>query len=743
MEWIVIFILIFVVIRLSSKLSHIEEEIKSLRTLFAPGEKKYNAPDVVKPTVSYHKDDYDPKKSSAKTDDENIQEVAKIVLPGARKKAREGIDQNLEFKFGSKIVTGIGVVALLFGVGFFLRFAFEQNLINEETRIILGFILGFVLLGFGEYTRLKKYESYSQIVTGGGLGMLYLCLYASYNYYHFISQPIAFIGMILVTALGVFLAARYNSVYLACFTQAGGFLTPFLLPSATSNYHGLFIYILLLDIGMCLIAVKQFWRVLIYGSFGGSAIIYLLWFTTSNGLSIFFFPFFYATLLFAIFLILPLFQFIIKNKAVATDDIALFTINPALYYFLSYTILQQRYPEWTGFFTAVLAGVYLLLSYLVRRYAQEENSIVSDLFLWISLVLMVLVVPIQFEKSLVTIAWAAEAAVFSFIGIKRNSRFIQILSFLLFEAVAIRLIAFESAIYAKDLMILNGRMLTYLLSIGFFGVGAYFFNKLKDKSEEVRTIYSILSLNIYGLVLWLTSIEIQDFFDNKWLPITWSAIALAVGIFGLYLKNTALRLATHFVYVFIAIWILLFHSYVSLTTYIPIFNFRMLIYGITIASAGFFAYSLGKFKDDIREDEYSLLLPLYKVALHGLSLYIISREVLDFINKQNRAGLTPPLQNIYQYQENLKRASLSVTWLLYAVGLLVWGIINKSLINRVLALSLLSIVILKVFMYDTLGLTNFYRFISYIALGAILLLAGYLYNRFKTRITEFIIVGEK
>ena len=66
-------------------------------------------------------------------------------------------------------------------------------------------------------------------------------------------------------------------------------------------------------------------------------------------------------------------------------------------------------------------------------------------------------------------------------------------------------------------------------------------------------------------------------------------------------------------------------------------------------------------------------------------------------------------------------------------------IIRKSRSSRLLSLSLFGLIILKVFLYDTANLGNLYRFISFISLGLILLLAGYLYHRYRDRIAQFII----
>ena len=51
----------------------------------------------------------------------------------------------------------IGVISVLFGLGFFLKYAFDENLITETGRVALGFISGIttVSLGFAFRNKLK------------------------------------------------------------------------------------------------------------------------------------------------------------------------------------------------------------------------------------------------------------------------------------------------------------------------------------------------------------------------------------------------------------------------------------------------------------------------------------------------------------------------------------------------------------------------------------------------------------
>ena len=64
------------------------------------------------------------------------------------------------------------------------------------------------------------------------MGILYLSIYAAYDFYHLVPQPVAFLLMALVTAAALLLSLRYDARAVALLGWAGGFLTPFLLVTA-------------------------------------------------------------------------------------------------------------------------------------------------------------------------------------------------------------------------------------------------------------------------------------------------------------------------------------------------------------------------------------------------------------------------------------------------------------------------------------------------------------------------------
>jgi uncharacterized membrane protein len=72
----------------------------------------------------------------------------------------------------------------------------------------------------------------------------------------------------------------------------------------------------------------------------------------------------------------------------------------------------------------------------------------------------------------------------------------------------------------------------------------------------------------------------------------------------------------------------------------------------------------------------------------------------------------------------------SVVWLVFGVALLGLGVRAKSQFVRMVAGALIGLVVGKVFLVDTAGLTGALRAVSFIGLGAVLVLVGLAYQRF-------------
>lgn len=104
-----------------------------------------------------------------------------------------------------------------------------------------------------------------------------------------------------------------------------------------------------------------------------------------------------------------------------------------------------------------------------------------------------------------------------------------------------------------------------------------------------------------------------------------------------------------------------------------------------------------------------------------LSFVFFNLEVRQFFHGANLdTGSTVSLEK-YMY---------SVTWVLFACALMVFGVMRRQLLLRYYSLGLMLAAAAKVFLYDTGHLTDVYRFLSLLGLGLSLFFVAYVYQKF-------------
>ena len=127
---------------------------------------------------------------------------------------------------GENLINKIGIVITVLGVAIGAKYSIENNLISPLTRIILGYLTGLGLLGFG--IKLKaKYENYSAVLVSGALAIMYFITFAAYSFYDLFPQIMAFALMLLFTVFGVVAALNYNKQIVAHIGLVGACCTFF------------------------------------------------------------------------------------------------------------------------------------------------------------------------------------------------------------------------------------------------------------------------------------------------------------------------------------------------------------------------------------------------------------------------------------------------------------------------------------------------------------------------------------
>ncbi len=156
---------------------------------------------------------------------------------------------SMEYAVASQWLLRIGIVILVVGVGFFLKYSIEHGLLGPVARVALSTIAGLAMLVVGTQLLGRKYHVLGQGLLGGGLATLYFACLPRPTLYHLIGPLPAAVLMGVVTVLAGGIAVRFDSMLVAVLGIIGGYGTPIILSAGAVNFPGLYGYMLVLGIG--------------------------------------------------------------------------------------------------------------------------------------------------------------------------------------------------------------------------------------------------------------------------------------------------------------------------------------------------------------------------------------------------------------------------------------------------------------------------------------------------------------
>ena len=656
---------------------------------------------------------------------------------------------------GGNWLARVGVLALILGVAFFLKLAFDNDWIGPTGRVALGAVGGLAMMGAGEFWQ-KRYPGYARALSGGGVGLLYLSTYAAFAIFDLIDIYPAVVLLLIESVVSAVLALRYESNALAIIGVAGAFCAPFVLGAsdlegrASSSSDGagydLIAYVLAVDVGVLVLSTFRRWYWFRLTALLASLASYGIWYIEFGDAAGALGAEIALTCIFLVFVGVTTFFHLIWVRGPGTLDLSLMTFNATAYFAISYALLFNEYRDWMGGFSLAIAVFYLGMAYIALRRS-PENARLSLFAFGIGVIFLTIAIPVQLDDmAWTTVGWATQGTVLIWLSFAMKSHAPRFFGYGLFVLVAVKLLSFDTLIsVSDDDPVLNVRFLAFSMSIAALYLCSFAIWRSTDQLTALErrawSVYPILVIAANFLTLWIFTAEVMDFFDQRLVTVGWAIYSALLVWISFMLKSHSIRFFAYGVFALTALKLLYEDTPVEALTHDPVLNLRVLAFSVSIVALSFSAFLIWKSPQRLTtyERDSWAVYPIMIGLANFWTIWILTAEVLDYFNHNiATVRFMEGSRAEIQAMENAQNLSLTVLWAVYALVLLAVGIIGKLRAVRLAGLALLTIPVAKVFVYDVFQLEQAYRVAAFIGLGALLLIGGYLYQRFGRAIREFV-----
>ena len=315
----------------------------------------------------------------------------------------------------------VGVIISFFGVAFLLKYAVENSAIEIPIGVrylgVAAFAAALLILGWRMRAR---QPAYSLSLQGGGIGVLFLTVYAAFQLHELLPPTMAFGILVLITLAAGALAVLQESRALAILGTTGGFLAPLLVSTGSGDHVALFSYYLVLNCAVLGVAWFRAWRELNLIGFVFTFGVGTLW-----GIEYYVPELFASTEL-----------FLVAHFSFYTAIAVLFALRqrPTLRGFVDGTLvfgtptiafaLQTQLLPDSEYGLAISAGVvavfYALLAIALRRTQVRNFDLLTMSFIALGVGFATIAIPLAMDDRWTAIAWALEGAALVWIGVRQN-----------------------------------------------------------------------------------------------------------------------------------------------------------------------------------------------------------------------------------------------------------------------------------------------------------------------------------
>jgi uncharacterized membrane protein len=684
------------------------------------------------------------------------------VKPIVKKKTFFEKNPDLEKFIGERLITFIGIAILVTGIAFFVKFAIDQDWINETGRTFIGIICGGILLGFAHRLR-KSFTTFSSILVGGGIAVLYFSISYSFQVYHLFSQTIAFALLIVITAFTVLLSLSYDRRELAVLAIVGGFSSPLMVANGGGNFPVLCTYMLILNLGMLSLAYYRKWNIVNIVSYGFTVLLF------SGAVTVemqkhdpaYIVALLFATAYYFTFFGMNVINNLKKKSSFGALEIITLLSNSFLYYGVGYYILSHVHEGlFLGLFTIGVGVFNFLFAFTLYKRQEVDRNLVYFL-IGLVLTFVSLAGPVQLHGSYITLFWAAEAVLLlwlfqrSKIGLIRYASLL--VNFLMIISLFIDWIQIYGGSYPTSAsfpsILFNKACVTSIFCLMSFGGTMFLLKKdtephIFGNTFHVDTYRRVISISFIVILYFACLWEILFQYNLRIAASYGSSIVFAlynsIFVLSFILSSRAgglgfLRAPAAILGLIVMVLFFIFPNYAVigarnafLYSNMPGERFPFLLHFVNTALVTAIVFLVRKlvfsFKDldkSIREG-FSWLMCILLVFAGSAEL-----DHLFVLNTYDKVLAGP-----WHALDLSHKIGYPILWGICSFVIMVIGMRNRNRQLRIISLSLFFIAIVKLISLGIYGESEAGKIIAFISSGVILLVVAFMYQKLKKLFVE-------
>jgi uncharacterized membrane protein len=608
------------------------------------------------------------------------------------------VRDDLEDVIGGKWLNVVGLAAVLLATAFFLKYAFDSNWIGPVGRVALGLVAGSAVLVVSEWIARRGWTYFSEGLTALGAGILYLSLYAAWNFYHLIAPEGAFAGLAVVTALLIAISLQRDSQRLATLALLGGYATPLLVSTGHDAQVPLFSYLALLNAGLLWMALSRDWRSL-SASFLFTALYGATWYAHFYDPTKLVASLVFATIFFLQFAVLPA-VLARRDGILRPDSVALTLLNAAWYLFALDTMLYGSH-RWLLTAAVLTTSIFfLVVASLVPRRSDKGQALARPIFGTIAFALITVAIPIRLQGQWIDMAWAVEGALLVWTGLRTSTQWLRWNGVAVLMIVAIYL--FASPLEAER-PFLNGRFATFLVVVAAFAAVRWLAQRYaavlapgEDSGYRVIgiaanafAVYELSGQTLQALRPLGSAPEVMLAVQAIGLTLVWVMYALALAAFAYARDSNVVRWQAWFLFALVLLKGPMTDFATNPTGLAGLSVTRGLTFVAAVGAMALALFLSRRHPTPSTTNEQGIF-KWFEVAINAYAVWAVSVVAYQAFSGHGATG-------IVSYSQPLPEQILAVTvvWAAYALGLATFAYLRESNLARWQAWCLFALVLLR------------------------------------------------